>query len=101
MKIIIDIPERLKEIADEYSKINNEELEDLTYYRMNGRLALFCISKCTPLPAGHGRLIDADRLQDNISRDEREALTKHQVWLKASIYNPEAPTIIEADEEGE
>lgn len=49
------------------------------------------------LPKGHGRLIDADKLQNNISHDKREAFTKHQVWLKASIYNPDAQTIIEAD----
>ena len=65
MKIVIDIPERLKEIADEYSKINNEELEDCTYYRMNGKLALFCISKGTSLPKGHGDLIDRKNLIEN------------------------------------
>lgn len=63
MKIVIDIPERLKEIADEYSKIDNKELEDITYYRMNEKLALFCISKGTPLPARHGRLGDLDALE--------------------------------------
>lgn len=50
MKMVIDIPNRLKEIADEYSKIDNKNLDELTYYKMNGRLALFCISKGTPLP---------------------------------------------------
>ena len=55
------------------------------------------ISHGTLLPKGHGRLIDAYKLQNNISHDEREAFTKHQVWLKASIYNPDAPTIIGAD----
>ena len=63
MKIVIDIPNRLKEIADEYSKIDNKNLDELTYYRMNGKLALFCISKGTPLPKGHGRLGDLDALE--------------------------------------
>ena len=58
MKIVIDIPERLKEIADGYSKIDNEELDGLTYFRMNGRLALFCISKGTSLPEHLNKIKD-------------------------------------------
>ena len=51
----------------------------------------------TPLPKGHGRLIDADALQTEMEKDVRKAMSfvdlKDFVWL--------APTIIEADKESE
>lgn len=90
MKIVIDIPKRLKEIADECSKINNEGLEDCTYYKMNGRLALFCISKGTPLPKGYGDLIDRkDLIKNGISKGFCD-------WYDEIKM---ADTIIEADKE--
>lgn len=48
-----------------------------------------------PLPKGHGRLIDADRLKEEMEKDVRRAMSFVDltgfVWL--------APTIIEADRE--
>ncbi len=88
MKLVIDIPEQ------EYTRwITDGEIDAL--------IVRDALRNGIPLPKGHGRLIDADKLQNNISHDEREAFTKHQVWLKASIYNPDAQTIIEADTESE
>lgn len=90
MQIVIDIPDRLKEVADEFLKINNAGLEELTYFRMNGRLALFCISKGTPLPKGHGDLIDRkDLIENGISKGFCDWY--HEIKM--------ADTIIEADEE--
>ena len=83
MQIVIDIPE------EAYNFIKRTGYHTQSLYE--------AIKNGIPLPKGHGRLIDADKLQNNISHDEREAFTKHQVWLKASIYNLDAPTIIEAD----
>lgn len=51
----------------------------------------------TPLPKGHGRLIDADSLKEEMEKDVRRAMSfvdlTDFVWL--------APTIIEADREVE
>lgn len=48
-----------------------------------------------PLPKGHGRLIDADALKEEMEKDVRRAMSfvdlTDFVWL--------APTIIEADSE--
>lgn len=41
---------------------------------------------------------DVDKLMDKLDRDEREAFTKHQVWLLLSEYNTEVPTF-EIDED--
>lgn len=48
------------------------------------------------IPTPHGRLIDADESMKHLADDDREAFTKHQVWLMFSEYG--APTIIEAEE---
>lgn len=86
MQIVINVPEKL--VCEGFERPFTEEEKNIL---------IKAIGNGIPLPKGHGRLIDADKLQDNISRDKREAFTKHQVWLKASIYNPDARTIIRAD----
>lgn len=52
----------------------------------------------TPLPKGHGKLVDIDLLRNQVSHDEREAFSKHQVWLLLSVHNKDIPTILDADE---
>lgn len=81
MKIVIDIPEV------EYEKI------------MNGYMPLYeaanlirDIQNGTPLPKGHGRLIDADALQKFANEQEE----KYGISI---IDIDEQPTIIEADKE--
>ena len=70
MKIIIDISE------DDYRKVQD------------GRASVSMMQKAirngTPLPKGHGRLIDADRL-----------MRVDHIILESTVNN--APTIIEAD----
>lgn len=47
----------------------------------------------------HGRLIDADNLEKSLIDDNRQAFTKHQVWLMFSEYNKNVPTVLEAESE--
>lgn len=79
MQIVIDIPENLYKAA--INGLNAEEIWDLRVAIKNG----------APLPKGHGRLIDADRLKREIfiidSYSEKP--------VKKQITN--APIIIEAD----
>lgn len=74
MQIVIDIPE------EEYKKITQGKWEgnSLADYIENG----------TPLPKGHGRLIDADAIDTRFSDPEVVETLE------------EAPTIIPAEKEG-
>jgi len=83
MKIVIDISE--------------EEYEDVK--KVGGCYYDFgkAIYYGTPLPKGHGDLIDADELFLDIQTDEQMRLGEHLAWVKERIDN--APTIIEADKE--
>jgi hypothetical protein len=81
MQIVIDIPEDIKAVID---KNGTNEIVAETVWQ--------AIKKGTPLPKGHGRLIDADAY--------REA------WFNSRQFEPMllldfAPTIIEADKEVE
>ena len=53
----------------------------------------------TPLPKGHGRLVDADELYLDIQTDEEMRLGEENLlWVRERIYDV-APTIIERDKE--
>lgn len=81
MKIVIDIPEELYE-ANNVSLKPDEVLE-----------LRFALKKGTPLPKGHGRLIDADDLIADLIFPTKQ----FEAGFKALIGD--APTIIEADKE--
>lgn len=81
MKIVIDIPE------EEYKRLVYIDMFKLREYIENG----------TPLPKGHGRLIDADALCDYFW-DNRSKLYVHK---DLQIVVDNTPTIIEADKESE
>ena len=93
MKIVIDISE------EEYNKIKENDcgLFKGRYFDM--------IRNGTPLPTGHGRLVDADALilnnKDYIGTTahlmEDEVRNETVKWINEDIEN--APTIIEADKE--
>ena len=86
MKLVIDIPENEYRHIREYYEKN--DIAEATYsYIYHG----------TPLPKGHGRLIDADALCDYFW-DNRSKLYAHKD-LRIVVDN--APTIIEADKESE
>ena len=84
MQIIVDIPEDAVKLIEECIKFDNMVDIDVYDIVLNG------IKNGTPLPKGHGRLIDADELR--------------QKWIFGKSEKKEiddAPTIIEADEEVE
>ena len=83
MKLIIDIPE-------EYYKA----ITDIPNHQCTADMLI--IKNGTPLPKGHGRLIDADDLDiTTITTDDYRGNEVLDIVLKEDVDN--APTIIEAD----
>ena len=82
MKIVIDIDE------DYYEIIKHDVDKGMDY------LPCVLIAKGAPLPKGHGRLIDADKISFSQFFDAGD-----YAQARRGIY--EAPTIIEADKESE
>lgn len=80
MQIVIDIPENI------YKQFN----VDCIYYPDDGKDLCVAVVKGTPLPKGHGRLIDADAIINTLGCSDRD------IYVKACIEE-DAPTIIEAD----
>lgn len=93
-KYIVELDDKDKEICEQY--INGKLGDELDDYANVTELAE-AIANGTPLPKGHGRLLDVNDLVASLEKDTREAFTKHQVWLKFSVYNKDVPTIVEAD----
>ena len=85
MKLIIDI--------DEY---NYKLIQDGNYCGILSHEIYNAIKNGTPLPKGHGRLIDADKLKRIIQENDVLNMTGFNVRL-CDINN--TPTIIEADKE--
>ena len=87
MRIVIDISE------DDYRKVQD------------GRASVSMMRKAirngTPLPKGHGRLIDTDNLKFAFTDGTEDYEYAH--WTMAGIIDEidNAPTIIEADTESE
>ena len=83
MQIVIDIPE------EDYIRLRDEG--------MFGNVTTFkrAVREGTPLPKGHGDLIDADRLRSmySINRANFNTVVGIQKWID------DAPTIIERDGE--
>ena len=86
MQIVIDIPENDYELAlrNDYS----------TIYK--GVHIADAIKNGTPLPKGHGRLIDADEIQF-----ENTEFDTYSDYSRAFDAIDQADTIIEAEEEQE
>ena len=86
MKLVIDIPEERLNSIKRFG-IKQNEVCMLERALISG----------TPLPKGHGRLIDADRLRSmySINRANFNTVVGIQKWID------NAPTIIEADMRGE
>lgn len=82
MKLLIEISDTLKQIADE------EDIKTFSHFMWQAIL-MEAIKNGTPLPKGHGRLIDADAYID-----------KHEEcgWLddiSVDEFNKITPTIID------
>lgn len=95
MRIVIEIPEVIYESCKkEYKALANGEIVDSYTY---------AIATGTPLPKGHGRLIDADELglhgvwQMKILLGQNGKCVEERVYNQNDIDN--AQTIIEADRE--
>ena len=87
--------------------IDTNKLHTTPYYAKNCVVTMEDIIKCgTPLPKGHGRLIDADKL---IKQLEASANIEWNIQVGSSkgledaidIIIDDAPTIIEADKESD
>lgn len=88
MRIVIDIPK------DAYKEIYNGQFDTGGYFKANLRDAF---RHGTPLPKGHGRLIDADALFDKFEEvDWFNNADRDEVAEKILL---DAPTIVEADKE--
>ena len=86
MKIVIDIDEEL------YNRIR----ADSGVYVMDDILVENAIYEGTPLPKGHGRLIDADALFNDSELDYTIDGLGCVKWSDIR----KAPTVVEADKEG-
>ena len=85
MQIVIDISEEIKAVID---KNRTNEIVTETVWQ--------AVKKGTPLPKGHGRLIDADKLEP---RDISPEAWYSPMWGFELVDIEDAPTIIEADKE--
>lgn len=85
MQIVIDIPQ---EIYDDYMSCDKNEIME------NGALIDKAIINGTPLPKGHGRLIDADSLNFWMTEVDKNYQTV-KVVSKWQVDN--ALTVLEAD----
>ena len=83
MQIVIDIPE-----------------EDYEYLKAHNKHGLYSsILNGTVLPKGHGRLIDVDAIKKKYPLMYNEIGMEFNVGINRVL--DEAPTILEADKEGE
>lgn len=88
MKIIIDIPE------EAYKVLQSDEGVDW----LGAEHILQAVANGTPLPKGHGRLIDADEYKEHLYACETNGRPLHIMELDERLATvDDAPTIIEAD----
>lgn len=83
MKIVIDIPKHIYEHAKEQSEDDNDEWD-----------AMRAIANGTPLPKGHGRLIDISEYEKYFNT----AITYDDGNHTHVVYTNIIPTIIEESE---
>lgn len=90
MKLVIDIQE------ETYNKIRRGE----PLYSADENVAIFAIETGTPLPKGHGRLIDADAFSGDMFCFA-DLTDQHTCYYSICNLLDNAQTIIEADKEGD
>ena len=93
MQIVIDIPDEVKAKIDD-----NINACDLDIYDC----VIIAVKNGTPLPKGHGRLIDADAAEKEMNKSEVEADRNADYYTADKIdcamgYIINAETIINAD----
>ena len=90
MQIVIEIPESIYDTIQSDEMISREQLAILQMHIMNG----------TPLPKGHGRLIDADEAIQRLC-GKSCGCTLEECGYEIPCFSAQrinsAPTIIDAD----
>lgn len=94
MKLIIDIPDRIHYAIELGITVNGSDAS---------QMLIDAVKNGTPLPKGHGRLIDADELELDYDWSEYETDTGQLIVNGYQAYSStqveSAPIIIEADRE--
>ena len=90
MRMVIDIPE------DKYKEICSGNFETDGYFKMNLRDAFI---NGTPLPKGHGNLIDINNINEITLEDSLHYMS-HEKGDEVEWYI-DAPIIVKADKGGE
>lgn len=89
MEIVIKIPDSV------YQIVNDGKVDEFTSAYVVG-----AVCEGTPLPKGHGRLIDADALEKKMCDREKELGDDRAMWESSAVsvaLDMFAPTILEAD----
>ncbi len=94
MQIVIDIPKVFYEALRKTDMIVSGQRSGKTLMSV----IYSAVANGTPLPKGHGRLIDADKLEP---RDISPEAWYSPMWGFELFDIEDAPTIIEADKESE
>lgn len=94
MQIMINIPDAIKEMADEGDK--------KLIHMMWMLILIDAIKNGVVLPKGHGRLIDETKLEDIIHDKGFNSKFMNPVFTMTEVADmmDDVPTVIEADEEG-
>lgn len=90
MQIVIDIPEDVYKRTVFYREF--KELNDLI-------TTIKALEEATPLPKGHGKLIDANELQLSMFEENWTGRLNERELAFFNTQINKAPTIIPADEE--
>ena len=96
MQIVIDISEERFRNIQRIAEVQRESNHFKTAEQI--------VADGTPLPKGHGRLIDADALNIRMEQRMDEIGDDESIWESSNVVtalNMFAPTIIEADAESE
>ena len=89
MQIVIDLTDEMYQAVKDGTWCGNE-------------LWYSALKNGTPLPKGHGRLIDADALEEKMCDREEELGDDKALWESSAVstaLDMFAPTIIEAESE--
>ena len=96
MQVVIDINDNEYRSIKSYPNNNTSYPITLHLYE--------AVRNGTPLPKGHGRLIDADALEQKMCDREKEIGDENVLWESSAVsvaLDMFALTIIEKDKEGE
>lgn len=90
MKIVIEVSEK------DYQNFLSQYMADILDEKTPSHRAKIAIANGTPLPKGHGRLIDAAELR--MDTEWNEHIGCFTAYSHSEIVNAE--TVVEADKEG-